>query len=424
MAPKGKEGAIPGQIVPAVDLPIDGKGEARPDGKGEGTAAKGKGRGEGNQGKPDENLLPCLIIDNGSATIKAGLNQRDKPTAVFPCIVGCPEDESQSDVVGTTALQQRESLTLKFPIEQGLITDWPSVEKIWHHIFYNEVHVDPEKTPVLFTEAPMTPRANREKMTEIIFLSFNVPNMIIGIQAVLSMFASARCTGTLIDLGGGITDVVPIYEGYAMPHAIFRIEVGGNELNEFLIDKIEARGNISLTPEDKESIKKLKETHCYISQKFDEELAESFDSNDREMTWTLPSGKTISINSERFECPEIHFKPYLLGDQKKQFKGIHEAAHESVMKCEEDIHKDLIANVVLAGGGSMFPGLQDRLSTEIKSCDTTGAQPVRVLCPEERAYSAWCGGAILASLPPFRQMWCNREDFDEIGPVIIHRKYF
>merc|ERR1739838_78653 len=365
-----------------------------------------------------------VVIDNGSGVIKAGVAGDQVPKCHFPNYIGRPKHVRvmagalEGDLfVGPKAQEHRGLLSIRYPMEHGIVTDWNDMERIWQYIYSkDQLQTFAEEHPVLLTEAPLNPRKNREKAAEIFFETFNVPALFVSMQAVLSLYATGRTTGVVLDAGDGVTHAVPIYEGFAMPHSIMRVDIAGRDVTRYLRLLLRKEGLDFHTSAELEVVKAIKEKACYLSinpQK--EETVET-----ERAKYTLPDGSAVEVGASRFRAPEILFRPDLIGDE---CEGIHQVLAFAIQKSDLDLRKVLYSNIVLSGGSTLFKGFGDRLLSEVKRLAPKDIK-IRMAAPQERLYSTWIGGSILASLDTFKKMWVSKQEYEEDGVKAIHRKTF
>ncbi|XP_070809942.1 actin, cytoplasmic type 5-like isoform X2 [Pituophis catenifer annectens] len=331
----------------------------------------------------------ALVVDNSSRNCRAGIAGEDLPRIVLPPIIGRPKQQSAVEdrkafYVGSDAQSRRDVLTLRYPIQSGFIYNWDDMEKIWHHVFYKELQVTPEERPVLLSENSRVFKSEAEKITQIMFESFNVP----------------------------------VYEGHALRHAFFRVDLSGEDLTDFLLQMLNKRG-YHIKREEREMVEDIKEKFCYVAPDFVKEMATATPSS-LEKQYELPDGQVITIDTERYRCPEGLFEPGYLN---KECCGIHETVFNAVMKCDRDLCRTMFKNVVLAGGTSMLPGFAERLQMEMAPLAPLNAE-VNIVAPPNRTCSSWVGGSLLASLPHFQQMCISKKEYEEFGPALVHRKCF
>ncbi|XP_054838874.1 actin, clone 302-like isoform X2 [Eublepharis macularius] len=366
-----------------------------------------------------------VVIDNGSGLLKGGVAGAKEPEFIFTNLIGRPKAKSvilgagQKDFyIGLEAQANRGILSLRYPVEHGIVTSWPDMEKIWRHTYYNELMLKPSTRPALMTEAPLNPLANREQMTKLLFEEFEVPAFYVAIQAVLALYAAGLTTGCVMDCGDGVTHTVPIYEGYCLPHAVLRLDLAGRDLTEYLMRILRESGIALVSTAEREIVRIIKAGLCYVALNPEEEMAKK--PSEIERTWKLPDGQIIKVHNQMFRCPEALFRPADVG---MEAPGIDKLLFNTIMKCDIDLRTTLYANVLLSGGSTLFPGIAERLTKELIHMAPKGTEVI-VNAPPDRRISVWTGGSVLASLASFQDMWISKEEYAEVGPNIVHRKCF
>lgn len=324
--------------------------------------------------------------------------------------------------MGRHAQAKRGILSLEYPVEHGQITNWEQMELLWSHAFA-EMGVDPRDHPVLLTEAPFNPKANRQRMAEIMFDTFQVPAFYVALQAVLGLYSYGRVTGVVLDCGDGVSHTVPVYDGYSIANAIQKIDLAGRDVTHYMARLLTMNGHHFVSSSDMDIVREIKEQLAYVSLDFNQDMVQAETFGPTERFYTLPDGSKISVGDEQFRCAEALFQPSFLG---LESIGVHEALYNSIVKCNIDLRGDLFRNICLSGGTCAMPNFADRIQMEIENLLSDG-RAVDVSAPnniEEVKHCVWSGGSVMASCGGFKQQWLTRQEFHEYGPSAVDRKCF
>lgn len=350
--------------------------------------------------------------------------------------------------VGKPVQDHRGALTLHHPMEHSTITSWSDMETVWSYTYSslgsssssssstassssantlssittNPNGINPSNHPLLVTEAPLTSKKQREKMAQIFFESLHVPAVYITPSSPLALYASGRTTGLVLECGEGVTTATPIYEGYAVTHAISRGEYGGAEVTKQLSLLLRKAGVALHTTAEIETVRSIKETASYVAANPSLEETMVIEGRYRpptssQETYRLPDGTRLNLGPELFRAPEVLFRPNLVG---LEYPGLSDLLSLSIAKSDLDLRTSLLSNILLAGGTTTTRGLGARLLTEVRK-NTAPDVKVRIWAPNDRTHLTWVGGSILGSLSTFRSLWITKDTWEEEGPNAIHR---
>ncbi|XP_058382156.1 uncharacterized protein LOC131394721 [Diceros bicornis minor] len=367
-----------------------------------------------------------LVCDYGSGFSKVGFSGTAAPLAIFPTILGKLRHdnplvgmEEKDWFIGAEVQNKRGQLNLQYPVSRATIADWDNMEKIWHHSFYQVLHIAPEQHPLMVTEPPLNTMSNKEKVSQILFETFNVPALYLANQGVFSLYASGQTSGTTIESGEGMTYFVPIVEGCPLHQSTIQMDVAGQDLTLYLLQLLTDSGHSLVGTADREYIRDVKEKCCHVALDFNKgKMKASSPSNAQK--YQLPDGREINIGRERFSCPEALFQTNLIG---RNNLGIHMMAFRSISSCNPTLWRVLFGHVVLSGGTGSCSGLQLRMQKEISALVTPTIN-VKVSTSPYSRYGAWVGGSILCSLSTFKDMWVTSDEYKDIGSSMVSRRSF
>ena len=372
----------------------------------------------------EEEITP-IVIDCGSQTTKAGVSGEDAPRVKLPTIIGRIRQQivmqgmGQKDMyVGDEILNLQGNLKLSHPIQRGIVNNWEEVEKLYYHVFYNEMRIVPEEQPLLLTEATRNPRNNSEKLIEMMLETFHIPQIQLLNPGVLVLYGAGKLSGMIVESGDGVTQIIPIHEGLLTKNAVQRYQFGGCDLTERMVELATEKGEYFSTTYDYETARDIKEKICYVSENVENEKKKK--NEDIGMKYTLPDGREIEFGNERWRVTEALFDPSLIGSE---IPGLHEMINLSNIKCDTSLKKLFWKNIVLSGGNTMFNGIEKRLENELKQIVKKNID-IEVSAVPERTNLAWIGGSVLASLSTFKDQWITKDEFEEFGVDIKMKKCF
>lgn len=375
-----------------------------------------------------------VVIDHGTYNTKAGFSTQDAPSSIIPTVVGHGRHKGAMEslglrdtYVGSEAQEFRGILAISNPIKQGVVQDWDDLESIWDHIWSRELQAAPSDLPALLTHPPSS-TGEWNKMAEILIEKMEVPAIFLANKSVMALYGGGQMTGISVDSGHDTTYIVPSYQGNPIQEATLTLRLGGKQVTEHLMNLL-INGKYSF-PDDnflkwrskrktkftvlskKEIIREMKEQHCSVSTSYEKSMLEE---NYPENSIRLPDGNMIVMGKEGIAGPEIMFQP---GLALKKSCGLHELIYYSLMKCDEKLRPELLANITLSGGNTKFPGMDKRIYAELVKL-LPDKSNVRVRALPKRELLGWIGGARLSNLSSFQRFWVTKADWLENGEAAL-----
>ena len=375
-------------------------------------------------------LSTPIIIDLGSYEIKTGYRSTNNnfPSTRFLSYIGEPKYDKILRSINFNKPKKREQLVgdncspylgivkLRYPIQHGSFTNEQDISLIFNHIF-TKLGLESEEIPnhpLLITEPILNPRNNREKISEILFEKYGVSNLVFANQPSLSLFSLSSTTGAVLESGEGVSQICCIFDGYAMPCSFMRSNFGGGDVNYYLGQLLKMKGFEFLSDTEKLILHEIKKK-CSL------QVEENKEVENKSTPYKLPDSNELFLDHKDFDAVKVVFNPSLVG---KNCLGLHQMIATSIEKVNSDLRERLYSNIKLTGGNSLIQNFAQVIHTELQSLLTTykviNARVHSINC----TISNWNGGNIVSSLDIFNNLLISRQEWEEKGKDIVHKKTF
>lgn len=387
-----------------------------------------------------------VVLDNGAYTAKLGLASHEDPQITLNCIMKAKAERRRA-FIGNQIEECRDASGLFYILcfQKGYLLNWDVQKTVWDYIFSNEGSgISLEDRNILVTEPQLNFPSIQETMIEILFEEYHSSGVHKTTTAELAAYnycADSEETSMqalnciVLDVGYSFTHVVPFVRGKRVTKGIRRVEVGGKVLTNHLKEIISYR-HLNVMDESY-VVNQIKEDVCFVSQNFADDMRVHTDAKKRaEVTveYMLPDFTTVKrgyirqspsknpvsedsdqqsmrLCNERFTVPELLFNPSDVGIQQV---GIPEAVIDALKDCPAYAHHELLRNILVIGGTSLFPGFIPRLKSEIRALAPDDLE-VSIIFPDDPISYGWYGGKEMASNDSFRDIVLTREEYEENG---------
>eukprot|EP00055_Hartaetosiga_balthica_P011943 m.56137 g.56137 ORF g.56137 m.56137 type:complete len:508 (+) comp7785_c0_seq1:161-1684(+) len=402
--------------------------------------------------------IQTIVIDLGSNAVKVGFAGEDAPRVVVSSIAGFIKDVEKMDLekhahvtkdfyFGDEVWLYADVLEIKRVIEKGVIQNYEMFELFLKYVLIEELKLTLDELkdyPVLITEPPLSPQANREKLCRLMFDTFNVAALYVANTSTLAIFGLGKTTGVVVDIGHEVSMCAAVYHGEVIPSTVKRLNIGGRNLDVYL-SKLLSEKDIFISPDkgfESLILRDMKERTCYVAYDFKTEMKKVNQTTIVRSAWAggnrvevvydvgghgnseLPGfeDKTIpdeiKVDYERFQCPEALFDPALHLGMDLIIPGVHKMVQESIKSIPIDLKRDMYANIALSGGTTLLRGFADRLRKELRTI-TPDSVEINIMDSSQRHLAVWRGGSTIASSKGFNFHWISREEYSEYGLALL-----